>query len=92
METVAALDHPTATQIRRLAARRLAVLPGTEVDPAVIAAAATAMQVEASRWARLRVGDELSYSWPSEPRREWAGGGHAPRLVWSDKKGRAGSG
>ena len=39
------------------------VLPEADVDPAVIAAAARALQVEASRWARLRVGEELCYEW-----------------------------
>ena len=34
------------------------------MDPAVIAAAARALQVEAARWARLRVGEELCYEWP----------------------------
>jgi hypothetical protein len=63
-ECVAGLDHPTADQIRRLAETRLSVLPGIEVDPAAIAATASALQVEASRWARLRVGQELSYEWP----------------------------
>ena len=32
--------------------------------PAVLAAAASALQVEAARWARLRVGEELVYEWP----------------------------
>ena len=44
---------------------KLSVLPETEVDPAVIAAAARALQVEAARWARLRVGEELCYEWPA---------------------------
>ena len=61
---VAALDHPTTDQIRRLAGMKLAVLPDPAVDLAAIAAAASALQVEASRWARLRVGEELSYEWP----------------------------
>ena len=39
---------------------------GAEVDPVVIAAAARALQVEAARWARLRVGEELSYEWPGK--------------------------
>jgi hypothetical protein len=34
------------------------------VDPALIATAARALQVEAARWARLRVGEELCYEWP----------------------------
>ena len=64
VEGVAGLDHPSATQILTLAATRLSVLPDAEVDPAVVAAAARALQVEAARWARLRVGEELSYEWP----------------------------
>jgi hypothetical protein len=32
--------------------------------PEVLAAAASALQVEAARWARLRVGEELVYEWP----------------------------
>ncbi|MDQ2814608.1 MAG: hypothetical protein M3Z75_22795 [Actinomycetota bacterium] len=68
VEVVTALDNPAADQIDGLARSQLAALPGPEVDPAAIAAAATALQVEASRWARLRVGEELSYAWPGEPR------------------------
>jgi len=67
--SVAALETVTQDKIRRLARARLAVLSHTEladseVDPVVIAAAARALQVEAARWARLRVGEELSYEWP----------------------------
>jgi hypothetical protein len=61
VESVAALDRPTSAQIRRLAKTKL---PDTEVDPAAIGAAATALQVEAARWARLRIGEELCYDWP----------------------------
>jgi hypothetical protein len=68
-ECVAALDHPTSDQIRRLANTKLSVWPGAAVDPAAIAATASALQVEASRWARLRVGEELSYEWPAAARR-----------------------
>ena len=66
VECVARLEHPSDLQILTLAATKLTVLPPTdaEVDPAEIAAAAQAMQVEAARWARLRVGEELSYDWP----------------------------
>jgi hypothetical protein len=64
VSSVAALDTMTQDKIRRLAADKLAVLPGEEVDPVVIAAAARAVQVEAARWARLRVGEELTYEWP----------------------------
>ena len=45
------------------------MLPDADVDPAAIAAAAQALQVEAARWARLRVGEELSYEWPRAARR-----------------------
>jgi hypothetical protein len=64
VEGVAGLDHPSAAQILTLAATRLSVLPDAEVDPSAVAAAAQALQVEAARWARLRVGEELSYEWP----------------------------
>jgi hypothetical protein len=74
VERVAALDHPSADHIRRLAATQLSVLPHPDVDPVSIASAAAALQVEAARWARLRVGEELSYDWP-EARKQ------APRLV-----------
>jgi ribosomal-protein-serine acetyltransferase len=65
----AALDKPTVDRIRALAASKLAVLPDAEVDPAAIAAAAQALQVEAARWARLRVGEHLDYEWPQISRR-----------------------
>jgi len=58
---VAAIEAPTSVQIRERAAVKLAVLPSAEVDPVMIAAAAQALQVEAARWARLRVGQELCY-------------------------------
>ena len=66
VECVACLEHPSDRQIMTLAATRLTVLPDAdaEVDPAEIAAAAQALQVEAARWARLRVGEQLSYDWP----------------------------
>jgi len=67
VECVAALDHPSDSQIRSLTAIRLSVLPTADVDPAAVAAAATVLQVEASRWARLRVGQELTYDWPCGP-------------------------
>ena len=68
VECVAGLDHPSDLQILTLAADRLAVLPDADadVDPAEVAAAAQALQVEAARWARLRVGEELSYEWPRQ--------------------------
>ena len=64
VEGVAGLDHPSAAQILTLAATRLSVFPDGEVDPSAVAAAAQALQVEAARWARLRVGEELTYEWP----------------------------
>jgi hypothetical protein len=80
VESVAALDHPSADQIRWLATSHLAVLPDAEVDPGAIAVAAGALQVEASRWARLRIGEELRYDWPPPGRRQ------APRLVRINEK------
>ena len=75
VEAVAALDDPSPAEIGRIAKSHLSVVPITEpgTDPAdvialpphaVLAAAASALQVEAARWARLRVGDELVYEWP----------------------------
>ncbi len=66
VSSAAALNTLTRDKITRLAADKLSVLPGTDVDPAVIAAAAQALQVEAARWARLRVGEELCYEWPGK--------------------------
>jgi len=62
----AALDTMTPDTIRQLAKDKLSVLPEADVDPVVIAAAARALQVEAARWARLRVGEELCYEWPGK--------------------------
>jgi hypothetical protein len=66
VQRVAGLDHPSDIQIMTLAATQLSVLPDADADvePAEVAAAAQALQVEAARWARLRVGEELSYEWP----------------------------
>jgi len=66
VSSAAALDTLTRDKIRRLAREKLAVLPETDVDPVVIAAAAQTLQVEAARWARLRVGEELCYEWPGK--------------------------
>ena len=92
VERVAALDHPSASQIRASQPAWPRQAPSTQdpdVDPAAIAAAAAALQVEASRWARLRVGEALSYEWPpragTDPRRE-------PRIVRSNEKGTADAG
>ena len=64
VSSAATLDTMTLDTIKRLAAAKLSALPDTDVDPVVIAAAARSLQVEAARWARLRVGEELSYDWP----------------------------
>jgi hypothetical protein len=75
VEAVAVLDDPSPDAIRRIAQAKLSVVPVTEpgLDPAdviampppeALATAARALQVEAARWARLRVGDELVYEWP----------------------------
>jgi hypothetical protein len=64
VSSAATLDTMTLDKIKRLAAAKLSVLPDADVDPVVIAAAARALQVEAARWARLRIGEELSYDWP----------------------------
>ena len=93
VECVAGLDRPSDVQIMTLAATKLSVLPDAdaEVDPAQVAAAAQALQVEAARWARLRVGEQLSYDWPRTPlaaaRRARA---RKPRIVrpYKKRKGR----
>jgi hypothetical protein len=75
VEAVAVLDDPSPREITRIARMKLSVVPLVEpgADPAeviampppeVLAAAATTLQVEAARWARLRVGEELAYEWP----------------------------
>ena len=72
VEAIAALDDPSPEAIRRLTRTKLSVVPLVEpgADPAgviaapppeALAAAARALQVEAARWARLRVGEELVY-------------------------------
>jgi hypothetical protein len=71
VSSAAALDTLTQEKIRRLSAAKLSALPSAdrrraEVDPVVIAVAARALQVEAARWARLRVGEELTYDWPGK--------------------------
>ena len=64
VSSAATLDTMTLEKVKRLSAAKLSVLPDADVDPVVIAAAARALQVEAARWARLRIGEELSYDWP----------------------------
>jgi hypothetical protein len=66
VSSAATLDTMTLDKIKRLSAAKLSVLPDANVDPVVIAAAARALQVEAARWARLRIGEELSYDWPGK--------------------------
>jgi hypothetical protein len=92
VECVAGLDHPSDLQILTLAATQLAVLPDadTHVDPAEVAAAAQALQVEAARWARLRVGEELSYEWPRTPLAARRARAPKPRIVrpYKERKGR----
>jgi len=64
VEAIAALDAPSADEIRRLTGTKLSVLRMPEPPrPEVLAAAARALQVEAARWARLRPGEELRYDW-----------------------------
>ena len=62
----AALGTLTLEKIRRLTADNVAALPDADVDPVLVAVAARALQVEAARWARLRVGEELTYDWPGK--------------------------
>ncbi len=92
VECVAGLDHPSDLEILTLAADRLAVLPDADadVDPVEVAAAAQALQVEAARWARLRVGGQLSYEWPRTPLAARRARAHKPRIVrpYKKRKGR----
>jgi hypothetical protein len=75
VEAIAALDDPSPGEINQIARMKLSVVPVVEPGadpadvialplPAALAGAARALQVEAARWARLRVGDELVYEWP----------------------------
>ena len=75
VEAIAVLDDPSPGEIQRVARMKLSAVPVVEPGadpadvialppPAILAAAASALQVEAARWARLRVGDELVYEWP----------------------------
>ena len=86
VECVAGLDHPSDTQIMTLAATKLSVLPDPDVEPAAVAAAAQALQVEAARWARLRVGEELSYDWPRDAVAARRARTRKPRIVRPYKK------
>jgi hypothetical protein len=75
VEAIAVLHDPSPDEITRVARMKLSVVPIVEpgADPAdvialpppeALAAAARVLQVEAARWARLRVGEELAYEWP----------------------------
>lgn len=79
VEAVAVAGDPPPEEIRRIALLKLsavpAAAPGAEPaeviampPPEDLAAAARSLQVEAARWARLRVGEELVYEWPREVR------------------------
>jgi hypothetical protein len=74
VEAVAVLDDQSPDRIMRLTREKLSVVPIVEpgMDPGEVIAvpppqalltAARALQVEAARWARLRVGEELVYEW-----------------------------
>lgn len=76
VEAIADLDDPSPDEIRRLTRATLPGVPLVEPGsdpvgvvacppPEALAAAAQALQVEAARWARLRVGQELVYEWPA---------------------------
>jgi hypothetical protein len=86
VECVAGLEHPSDTQIMTLAATKLSVLPDADVEPAAVAAAAQALQVEAARWARLRVGEGLSYDWPRDAVAARRARTRKPRIVRPYKK------
>jgi hypothetical protein len=66
---VAALEDPSAERIRLL----LPVFEARQADPEALIRAARALRVEAARWARLRVGESLSYEWPAPIPRPRAG-------------------
>ena len=74
VEAVAVLDDQSMDRIMRLTREKLSVVPVNEpgMDPGefiavpppqALVTAARALQVEAARWARLRVGEELVYEW-----------------------------
>jgi hypothetical protein len=69
---------------------RLTVLPpaDADVEPSAVAAAAQALQVEAARWARLRVGEQLSYDWPRDAVTARRARTRKPRIVRPYKKRR----
>jgi hypothetical protein len=71
VERVAALEDPSAERIRSLPLGLS--LQATQADPEAVIRAARALRVEAARWARLRVGESLSYEWPAPVPRPRAG-------------------
>jgi hypothetical protein len=88
VEAVAVLDDQSPDQIMRLTRQKLSAVPIVEpgMDPCeviavppppVLLTAARALQVEAARWARLRVGEELVYEWRGPVRSLRRAGGAA---------------
>ena len=70
--------HPSGSA--RWPGARCPGLPSSAIDALdlrAVAAAAQALQVEAARWARLRVGEQLCYDWPR--RRPGGSSGSPPR-------------
>jgi hypothetical protein len=82
VEEIAALHSPTPQQIRRMAGVYLSNLPEPHVDPDALAAAAGAVRQAADAWAKLRVGEELSFEWSRSGRRA------APALSTSRRTGK----
>jgi hypothetical protein len=60
-DQVAGLDDPTPDQVRKMLPPQAA-----SIDPGTVILAARELRVEAARWARLRVGQSLSYDWPAK--------------------------
>jgi len=88
VEAVALLDDQSPDRVMRLTREKLSVVPVVEpgMDPGEVIAvpppqalvtAARALQVEAARWARLRVGQELVYEWRGPARSLRKAGGAA---------------
>ena len=69
VERVAALEDPSAERVRPL----LPAFEATRAGPEAVIRAARTLRVEAARWARLRVGESLSYEWPAPIPRPRAG-------------------
>jgi hypothetical protein len=100
VESVAALDSPSVEEIKRLTRLNLSVIPvkvpGQDPSdviaappPEALAAAARALQVEAARWARLRVGQELVYEWLIPAPAQGRAAVRALRLVPRQRDGHA---